>query len=77
MTAPAIIGVLPQFEDQAAACFRQAGFKPDEVSRTEGEVKFRFANVPEDLLWKLSSAIPAEFYSKRAIIGGKPLEDER
>ena len=74
---PAIIGVLPQFADQAAARFRRAGFEPDEISPMDGEVKFRFVSVPEELLSNLCSAIPAEFYSKKAIVGGNPLEDER
>jgi hypothetical protein len=74
---PAIIGVLPRFANQAAARFREAGFEPDEISPMDGEVKFRFLGVPDELLSKLCSAIPPEFYSKKAIVGGNPLEDER
>ena len=73
---PALIGVLPEFADQALACFRKAGFEPSEVSHADGEVMFRFANVPDDRLQNLCLAIPTEFYSKRAIVGGNPLDDQ-
>ena len=74
---PTLIGVLPEFADQALALFRNAGFEPDEISRKDTEVKFRFAYVPEDRQWDLCSAIPTVFYSKRATVGGNPFEDER
>jgi hypothetical protein len=64
------IRVKPEKAEAAAEMFEAADFLPIFVEpRSDGDVSFWFAKIPDDELFKLSETVPRDFYALNAVIG--------
>ena len=62
--------------EDALARFRDAGFDPVSVERSEGSVTYFFATPSDDRMAALLYAIPTSYYWNRGyIVGEGPVQD--
>jgi hypothetical protein len=64
------IRVKQQHADEAAALFDRNGFVPIYVEhREDGDVSFWFGKEPDDVLHRIVTSVPLEFFALRAVVG--------
>jgi hypothetical protein len=65
------VRVRPEHADEAARLFETNGFSPIYVEhRDDGNVSFWFGKEPADVLYRIGTCIPREFYAIQGIVVG-------